>query len=44
MASVGEPDDEVGVTAAAETKDLDALAAEGVMRMGDGDKSRKREG
>jgi hypothetical protein len=44
MSSVGEPDDEVGVTAAAEAKDLDALAAEGVMRMGDGDESRRREG
>ena len=30
--------------AAAEAKDLDALAAEGVMRMGDGDESRRREG
>jgi hypothetical protein len=44
MSSVGEPDDEVGITAAAEAQDLDALAAEGVMRMGDGDESRRREG
>jgi len=44
MSSVGEADDEVGITAAAEAQDLDALAAEGVMRMGDGDESRRREG
>ena len=44
MASVGELDDEVRITAAAEAQDFDALAAEGVMRMGDGDESRRREG
>ena len=44
MSSVGEADDEVGITAAAEAQDLDALAAEGVMRMGDGDESRRRAG
>jgi|SRR3954447_18661388 len=44
MSSVGESDDEVGITAAAEAEDLDALAAKGVMRMGDGDESRRREG
>ncbi len=44
MSSLGEPDDEVGITAAAQAHDLDALAAEGVMGMGDGDESRRREG
>jgi hypothetical protein len=44
MSSIGEPDDEVGITAAAQAHDLDALAAEGVMRMGDGDESRWRDG
>ena len=44
MSSIGESDDEVGITAAAQAKDLDTLAAEGVMRMGDGDESRRREG
>jgi hypothetical protein len=44
MSSVGEADDEVGIMAAAQSQDLDALAAEGVMRMGDGDESRRREG
>ncbi len=44
MSSLGEPDDEVGITTTAEAQDLDALAAEGVMRMGNGDESRRREG
>src|SRR3954469_14814777 len=44
MSSVREADDEVGIMTAAEAQDLDALAAEGVMRMGDGDESRRWEG
>jgi hypothetical protein len=44
VSSVREPDDKVGVDPPAQANDLDALAAEGVMRMGDGDESRRREG
>ncbi len=44
VSSVREPDDEVGVDPAAQANDLDALTAEGVMRMGDGDESRWRLG
>jgi hypothetical protein len=44
MAAVRESDDEVGIGPAAEPDDLDPLAAEGVMRMGDGDESRRRLG
>jgi hypothetical protein len=44
VAPVGEPDDEVGISSSAEANDRDALAAEGVMRMGDGDESRRRLG
>jgi hypothetical protein len=44
MSAIGEPDDEVGITPAAQANDLDALASEGVMRMGDGDESRRRQG
>jgi hypothetical protein len=44
MSSVREPDDEVGVEPPAEANDLDALTAEGMMRMGDGDESRRRLG
>ncbi|MBV8611316.1 MAG: hypothetical protein JO034_28130 [Singulisphaera sp.] len=44
MSSIREPDGEVGITPAAQAKDLDALAAEEVMRMGDDDESRRREG
>jgi hypothetical protein len=44
VSSVREPDDEVGVEPPAQANDLDALTAEGVMRMGDGDESRRRRG
>jgi hypothetical protein len=44
VSSVRELDDEVGVDPPAQANDLDALTAEGVMRMGDGDKSRWRLG
>jgi hypothetical protein len=44
VSSVRESDDEVGVAPPAQANDLDALAAEGVMRMGDGDESRRRLG
>jgi hypothetical protein len=44
VASVREPDDEVGVDPPAQADDLDTPAAEGVMRMGDGDESRRRLG
>jgi hypothetical protein len=44
VTSVREPDDEVGVDPPAQADNLDALTAEGVMRMGDGDKSRSRWG
>ena len=44
VSSVRESDDEVGVEPAAQANDLDALTAEGVMRMGDGDESRRRLG
>jgi hypothetical protein len=44
VAPVGEPDDEIGISPSAEANDLDALAAEGVVRMGDGDESRRRLG
>jgi hypothetical protein len=42
--SVREPDDQVGVEPASDANELNALAAEGVMRMGDGDESRRRLG
>jgi hypothetical protein len=41
MSSLGEPDDEVGITAAAQAHDLDALTPERMMGMGDGDKSQR---
>jgi hypothetical protein len=44
VAPVREPDDEIGVSSSAQANDLDALTAEGVMRMGDGDESRRRWG
>jgi hypothetical protein len=44
MAPVEEPDDEVRISSSAEANDRDPLAAEGVMRMGDGDESRRRLG
>lgn len=44
MSSVRESDDEVGVEPPAQADDLNALAAEGVMRMGDRDESRRRLG
>jgi hypothetical protein len=44
VAPVGEPDDEIGVSPPAQADDLDALAAERVMRVSDGDESRRRLG
>jgi hypothetical protein len=44
VASVGQPDDEVRIGSSAPANDLDALAAEGVVGMGDGDESRRRLG
>jgi hypothetical protein len=41
---VGEPDDEIRIVSATEADDLDPLAAEPMMRMGDGDESRRRLG
>ncbi len=44
VSSIRESDNEVRITAAAQAKDLDALTTEGVMGMGDGDESRRRQG
>jgi hypothetical protein len=44
MVPVRESDDEVGIEPASELDDLDLLSAERVMRMGDGDESRRRLG
>jgi len=44
VAPVWEADDEIGISPSAQTNDLDALTAEGMMRMGDGDESRRRLG
>jgi hypothetical protein len=44
MPPVGESDDEIRINAPAEPNDLDPLAAERMMRMGDGDESRRRRG
>jgi hypothetical protein len=44
VTTVREHDDKVRIVAAAKTNDLDALAPKGMMRMGDGDKSRRRSG
>jgi len=41
---VREHDDKVRIVAAVKTNDLDALAPKGMMRMGDGDKSRRWSG
>jgi hypothetical protein len=42
MPPVRESDNEIRIDSAAETDDLDPLPAERMMRMGDGDESRKR--
>ena len=44
MPSVGKSDDEVGILSATKADDLDLLAAERMMGMGDGDQSRWRLG
>ena len=44
MVPVRESDDEIGVEPAADLDDLDLLSAERVMRMRDGDESRRRLG
>ena len=44
MTPVREHDDQVRIVAAVKTNDLDTLAPEGMMRMGDGDKSRRWSG
>ena len=44
MAPVGESDDEIGIVSTPKADDLDLLAAERMMRMGDGDESRRRLG
>jgi hypothetical protein len=44
MPPVRESDDEIRINPSAELEDLDALAAERMMRMGDGDESRRRLG
>ena len=41
MSPVGEPDDEIGIVSATESDDLDPLAVERMMRMGDGGESRR---
>ena len=42
VAPVREPDGEIGISPSAQANDLDALTAERVIRMGDGDESRRR--
>ena len=44
VAPVGEHDNQVGIVPSAQANDLDAMTAEGMMRMGDGDESRRRLG
>jgi hypothetical protein len=44
MAAVGEHDNQVRIVSSAEADNLDALAAERMMGMGDGDESRRRLG
>lgn len=44
MPPVGESDDEIRITSPAEPDDLDPLSAERMMRMGDGDETRRRLG
>jgi len=41
VAPVWEPDDEIGIIPSAKANDLDALTAQGMMRMGDCDESRR---
>jgi hypothetical protein len=41
MGAIGQADDQVGISAAPDADNLDPLAAEGVMGMGNGDKSRR---
>ena len=42
MVPVRESDDEIGIEPAAELNDLDLLSTKRVMRMSDGDESRRR--
>lgn len=42
--AIREPDDEIRIDAASNANDLDALAVEGVVRMGDGHESQRRLG
>ena len=44
MTPVGEHDDKVRIVPAVKTNDLDALAPKGMVRMSDGDKSRRWSG
>jgi hypothetical protein len=44
MVPVRESDDEIRIESSAELNDLDPLSTERVMRMGDGDESRRRLG
>ena len=44
MPPVGESDNELGIHSAPKADDLDLLAAERMMGMGDGDESRRRLG
>jgi hypothetical protein len=44
MPSIREPDDEIRIDSAAESDDLDPLPAKRMMRVGDGDESRRRLG
>jgi hypothetical protein len=44
MAAVGEHDNQVRIASSAKTNDLDPLPPKGMMRMGDGDESRRRWG
>ena len=44
VTSVRKPDDEVRIERSAQADDFHALTAEGVVRMGDGDESRRRWG
>jgi hypothetical protein len=44
VAAVREPDDEVGIIPAAKANDRDALTAQRMMRMRDGDESQRRWG
>jgi hypothetical protein len=44
VAPVGEHDNQVRIVPSAKANNLDALTPQGMMRMGDGDKSRRRLG